>query len=78
MITLIEHGHTYTFTKADVAIIAILVLWELVWKGLALYKAGRNRQLAWFIVMLILNTAGILEIVYLLFFQKKSHSHREV
>ena len=48
-----------------------LIIWSVIWKGLALWKSARNNQLAWFVVMLVLNTAGILEIVYLLFFQKK-------
>jgi hypothetical protein len=48
-----------------------LGIWELVWKGIALWKCGRNNQLAWFIAILILNTVGLLPIVYLLFFQKK-------
>jgi len=48
-----------------------LVVWSLIWKGIALWKTGRNNQLAWFVVILIFNTAGILPIVYLLFFQKK-------
>ena len=48
-----------------------LIIWSVIWKGLALWKSARNNQLAWFVVMLVLNTAGILEIVYLLFFQKE-------
>lgn len=48
-----------------------LMIWSLIWKGLALWKCGRNNQLAWFIVLLVLNTAGILEIIYILRFQKK-------
>lgn len=48
-----------------------LMIWAAIWKGIALWKCGRNNQLAWFIVLLVLNTAGILEIIYLLFFQKK-------
>jgi len=51
-----------------------LLLWSLIWKGLALWKTGRNNQLVWFIFILIFNTAGILPIVYLLFFQKKTKS----
>ena len=50
----------------------LLILWELVWKSIALWKTGRNNQLAWFVCILILNTAGILPIVYLLFFQPKA------
>lgn len=55
-----------------IVIIIILGIWSLIWKGIALWKAGRNNQLKWFIVMLILNTAGILPIIYLKFFQKKT------
>lgn len=48
-----------------------LIIWEAVWKGIALWKSGRNNQLKWFIAILIFNTVGILPIVYLYFFQKK-------
>jgi uncharacterized protein DUF5652 len=48
-----------------------LLGWSLIWKGLALWRAGRNNQLYWFIVLLILNTAGLLPILYLALFQSK-------
>ena len=43
----------------------VLAIWSLVWKGFALWQAAKNGNKAWFIVMLILNTLGILEIVYI-------------
>lgn len=43
----------------------LLVIWSAVWKGIALWMAGRRNHLVWFIVMFILNTAGILEIIYI-------------
>jgi hypothetical protein len=49
-----------------------LLLWSIIWKGISLWKCGRQNQLYWFIALLIFNTAGILPIIYLLFFQKKS------
>ncbi|MDD2444784.1 MAG: DUF5652 family protein [Candidatus Nanoarchaeia archaeon] len=52
-------------------LIIILSIWESVWKGIALWKTGRNNQLTWFVCILIFNTIGILPILYLLFFQKK-------
>ena len=52
--------------------LALISVWAVIWKGIALWKCGRNNQLAWFVVLLILNTAGILPIIYLLFFQKKA------
>ncbi len=54
-----------------VPFLIIIGMWELVWKAIALWKSARNNQLAWYIVILVLNTAGILPIVYILWFQKK-------
>ena len=48
-----------------------LSMWTLVWTGIALWKSARNNQIRWFLIMLILNTAGILEIIYIIWFQKK-------
>jgi hypothetical protein len=49
----------------------VLYLWSLLWKGLALWKAAKLKQRNWFVGILVLNTAGILEIVYLFFFATK-------
>lgn len=46
----------------------LLAIWELVWKGLGLWRAAERRQTAWFVVMLVLNTLGILPILYLYVF----------
>lgn len=50
---------------------AIMVLWSLAWKGVALWKAARNGEKWWYIAMLVINTVGLLEIVYIFFFAKK-------
>lgn len=52
-------------------LLAPLVIWEVVWKGIALWKSARNGQMGWFVPILIINTVGILPIVYIVFFQKK-------
>lgn len=49
----------------------LLIVWELVWKGIALWRAGRLNQPIWFIAILIFNTIGILPIIYLLVSQKQ-------
>jgi methionyl-tRNA synthetase len=48
----------------------VLLAWSMVWKGLALYRAGRREDKVWFVVLLIVNTLGILEILYLYVFGK--------
>ena len=56
----------------------LLVLWTLVWKGLGLWYSGVNKQKGWFIAMLILNTMGILPIIYLIWFKPKEKVVEEV
>jgi len=46
-------------------ILPLLLIWSIFWKGLALWHAGRRGQPWWFVILLIVNTAGILEIIYL-------------
>lgn len=45
--------------------IVIIVLWSIVWKGLALWHAARRDDAGWFVAMLVINTIGLLEIAYL-------------
>lgn len=61
----------FGFSTAVVLIFLLITIWEGVWKGIALWKSGRHKQLGWFICLLVINTAGILPIIYILFFQKK-------
>jgi len=49
----------------------LVFIWSILWKGLALWRSAQNNQKQWFIAILILNTVGILEIVYLFGFSKK-------
>ena len=39
--------------------LVMLVIWDGVWKLIALWKSARHNQLAWFICVAIFNTAGI-------------------
>ncbi|MEO8762279.1 MAG: DUF5652 family protein [Bacteroidia bacterium] len=57
--------------KMLMPLIIFLVIWEGVWKLIAMWKAGRNNHLAWFICIALINTVGILPIVYILTHRKK-------
>ncbi|VVB77623.1 Uncharacterised protein [uncultured archaeon] len=50
--------------------LAVVLIWSLVWKGIALWKAALKKHKAWFIIILIINTWGILEILYIFIFSK--------
>jgi hypothetical protein len=52
-------------------VIIILGIWEAIWKLIAMWKAGRNYHLSWFICIALINTAGILPIIYLVLQKKK-------
>jgi hypothetical protein len=52
-------------------LIVVLAVWEAAWKGVALWRAGRNAHLVWFICLFIFNTLGILPIIYIFAFSGK-------
>lgn len=58
-------------------LIIVFLLWELAWKMIASWKAARQNQLYWFIAIIILNTVGIVPIIYILFFQKDKLTKRK-
>ena len=53
------------WAKANPLLIALAMMWALVWKGFALWKSAELRQRYWFIAILVVNTFGVLEIIYL-------------
>ena len=50
--------------------IVLLVVWSLFWKGFALWHAAKRGEQWWFIAILVINTVGILEIIYIFFIAK--------
>lgn len=48
----------------DTWVILLILAWVLPWKGIALWKAARNNSIPWFVALLVVNTMGILEILY--------------
>lgn len=63
--------YTVKIPEIDPWIIAAAVAWSIFWKGLALWRAARNDQRGWFVVLLLINTLGLLEILYLGIWGKK-------
>jgi len=67
---------TIVFSNQDLILLIILALWSLPWKGVALYKAAQNKSPWWFVILLIVNTVGILEILYIFIFAKKKSAEK--
>ena len=51
-------------------VLPLASVWSLVWKGMALWKSAQRGERNWFIALLVINTLGIFEIVYLYYFSK--------
>lgn len=49
---------------AIVALLSAVVL-AITLKGFALWRAARNNSSGWFVALLLINTFGILELLYL-------------
>lgn len=46
-------------------LLLVLVVWTMFWKGVALWHSARKADHVWFIIFLVFNTLGILELIYL-------------
>lgn len=67
-------GQNINFPPYILVLIFIAIVWQLTWKGIALWKSAGQKQRNWFLVLFIfvpLNDLGILEIIYLFRYSKK-------
>jgi methionyl-tRNA synthetase len=51
-------------------LLVIIIVWSVFWKLLALWKSARKSQPVWFVLLFIVNTIGILEILYIYVFSE--------
>lgn len=54
----------------------LLVIWTMIWKGLALWKAGRKNDMLWFVILFLISTVGILDIIYYYHISKREIKHK--
>lgn len=50
----------------------MILVWTLAWKCYSSWLAAKNNSKKWFVALIILNTAGILDIIYVFWVAKKS------
>jgi len=50
---------------AEIALISMLAIWTLAWKGASLWHAAKDDSKPWFIALLLSNTAGLLDALYI-------------
>lgn len=59
------------FIQQNLWILTLLALWTIPWKGVAFWKAARLNDKWWFVALLVVNTLGLLEILYIFIFSKR-------
>ena len=62
---------TLRWVVAHPILFALVIIWSLAWKGVALWRSASLRHKYWFVIILLLNDLGILEIIYLYFIARK-------
>ena len=60
-----------TLNGVPIWLLILVTLWSIPWKGIALWKAAQLSHKRWFILLLIVNTFGILDIIYIRFVARK-------
>lgn len=66
------------FPSGNPVLIFIILFWTITLKGIALWRAAREHQRNWFIVILVISSLGILELIYLFRFSKKRLTFAEI
>lgn len=61
--------------RAGRPVIVLAIIWSLAWKGTSMWHAARNGSKPWFIALLLTNTLGVLDALYL--FGVDGHHRRE-
>lgn len=59
-------------------LLIVSMIWSLIWKGWALWLAARRKEKVWFIILLIVNSIGILEIIYIFAIAKQKDSKKQL
>jgi len=59
------------YSFAMLALLGVFMVWSIVWKAIALWFAARDGKPWWFAALWIINTAGLLEILYIFVVRKR-------
>lgn len=60
--------------QTGMLMLVMIIVWTAIWKGFALWKSAKNNSPVWFIAILLVNTFGVLEIIYIFIFSKYTKS----
>jgi hypothetical protein len=55
----------YTLSNSQIILISIIVIWDFIWKCIAAWKAAEKKERFSFVILLLINSVGIIPILYL-------------
>jgi len=56
----------FSFTRGSGLLLYLLIVVDVILRGITLYKSARKDQRLWFVALLVVNSLGILPIIYLI------------
>lgn len=56
----------YELSFGWTVVLLLGIIWELAWKGVALWRAAQRDEPVWFACLLVIASLGVLPIIYLL------------
>ena len=63
-------GTADVWLTSNPEIFLLILIWQIVWMGIALWISARKKHIVWFIIFLVIHTLGILDILYIFWFSK--------
>lgn len=64
----------YYFDKGNKLLVILAIVWTLLWKVYSVWTASKKNDKKWFVALVILNTLGILDMIYVFGVAKKKWS----
>lgn len=59
------HWRAAPVSPGRIAMISVLAAWTLAWKGASLWHAAKDGSKPWFVALLLSNTVGVLDAIYI-------------
>ena len=66
------------FITTNLWLVYLVMVWEVAWTGIAMWKSAKNKHIVWFIVFLVLQILAIPEIIYIIIDSKKKGKKKPV
>ncbi len=67
----------FSFIEQNIAWLLPLIIGDSILRGYSLWKASQSSRKYWFIALFIVNSLGLLPLIYLIFIDRKKLTHEK-